>query len=321
MKYIKTILAVLLLSNLIFSQQISVAVIDLKNVGLEEHFSTLLTDALRAEMFKYEKFKVMNRENMQEIMGEQVFQASGVCDDNACYVEMGEVLGVEKIVAGSIGKLGNTYSLTIKMIDVETSENDKIITDRKKCSEDDLFIMIENSVKELAGLEKEKITEPTELKEIKEVIISDPSNGFNKNKDDIKAWEVAGMTRNEYIAELGRQKYKAEKQSAIDNSVKSLVFPGWGNPKRAWMYKTFELIGFGSAIYGLFSLTDGTDEGLSIVAFGFGTMMLNHIASPIDAFISTIDYNSDLREKYNISFSPTYNPKKDQVGIGFTVNF
>ena len=185
MKYINTIISILLLSNIIYSQQISVAVIDLKNVGLEEHFSTLLTDALRAEMFKYEKFKVMNRENMQEIMGEQVFQASGVCDDNACYVEMGEVLGVEKIIAGSIGKLGNTYSLTIKMIDVETSENDKIITDRKKCSEDDLFIMIENSVKELAGLEKEKITEPTELKEIKEVTITNSSNGFSNSEKDI----------------------------------------------------------------------------------------------------------------------------------------
>ena len=57
MKHINTIIAILLLSNLIYSQQISVAVIDLKNVGLEEHFSTLLTDALRAEMFKYENLR------------------------------------------------------------------------------------------------------------------------------------------------------------------------------------------------------------------------------------------------------------------------
>ena len=321
MKYFSTIIAILLLSSFLYSQQTSVAVIDLKNVGLEEHFSTLLTDALRAEMFKYEKFTVMNRENMQEIMGEQAFQASGVCDDNACYVEMGEVLGVEKIVTGSIGKLGSTYSLTIKMINVETSENDKIITDRKKCSDDDLFIMIENSVKELAGLEKEKITEPTELKEIKEVVVSSPSDSFNNNEKNIKDWEVAGMTRNEYIAELGKQKYKAEKQSVVDNGVKSFIFPGWGNLKRAWMYKTIELVGFGSMIYGLFSLTDGTDEGIPIVAFGFTAMMLNHIASPIDAVFTTIQYNSDLREKYRISFSPTYDPRKNQVGIGFAINF
>ncbi|MCK5760717.1 MAG: hypothetical protein KAH33_05450 [Candidatus Delongbacteria bacterium] len=322
MKYINTILAILLLSTITYSQQTSIAVIDLKNVGLEEHFSTLLTDALRAEMFKYEKFKVMNRENMQEIMGEQAFQASGVCDDNACYVEMGEVLGVEKIVTGSIGKLGNTYSLTIKMIDIETSENDKIITDRKKCSEDDLFIMIENSVKELAGLEKEKITEPTELKEIKEVNTSKISDGFTDNEKDIKAWEVAGMTRNEYIAELGRQKYKSEKQSAIDNGVKSFIFPGWGNLKRAWMYKTIELVGFGSLIFGVLSLSDdNVENAIGLAALGFAVMSINHIASPIDAVITTIQYNSDLREKYNISFTPTYNPRNNQVGIGFAVNF
>ncbi|NOR45758.1 MAG: hypothetical protein GQ534_09255 [Candidatus Delongbacteria bacterium] len=321
MKYFNTILAVLLLSNLVYSQQISVAVIDLKNVGLEEHFSTLLTDALRGEMFKYEKFKVMNRENMQEIMGEQVFQASGVCDDNSCYVEMGEVLGVEKIVAGSIGRLGSTYSLTIKMIDVETSENDNIITDRKKCSEDDLFIMIENAVKELAGLDKEKITEPTKLKEIKEVTTLNRTDGFTDSNGNITEWEVAGMTRNEYISELGRQKYKAEKQSAIDNGVKSLVFPGWGNLKRAWMYKTIELVGFTSMIVGMFKLGDDVENGIAIVAFGFTSMSLNHIVSPIDAFVTTLQYNEDLREKYRISMSPTYNPKNNGIRIGFAVNF
>ncbi|MBN2788599.1 MAG: hypothetical protein JXR69_00255 [Candidatus Delongbacteria bacterium] len=320
MKYFISIITLLLITNIIYSQQTSVAVIDLKNVGLEDHFSTLLTDALRAEMFKYEKFKVMNRENMQEIMGEQAFQASGVCDDNACYVEMGEVLGVEKIVTGSIGKLGSTYSLTVKMIDVETSENDKIITDRKKCSDDDLFIMIENSVKELAGLEKKKISEPTELKEIKEFMKSNPVDGFNIDKD-IKEWEIAGMTREEYISELAWQKYNAEKQSPIDNSVKSLVFPGWGNPYHAWIYKSIELIGFGSVIVGIFNIGDPDDTGIKMVGFGFATMFLNHTASTIDAFISTINYNAELKHKYRIAVAPTYDPRKDQIGIGFAVNF
>lgn len=319
MKYFTSMLALLLVTNILYSQQTSVAVIDLKNVGLEEQYSTLLTDALRAEMFKYEKFKVMNRENMQEIMGEQAFQASGVCDDNACYVEMGEVLGVEKIVTGSIGKLGNTFSLTIKMIDVETSENDKILTNRKKCSEDDLFIMIENSVKELAGLERKKISEPTKLKEIKEV--SNFSNGFTQKDTDIKEWEIAGMTREEYISELAWQKYRAEKQSPIDNSVKSLIFPGWGNPYHAWLYKSIELVGFGSVIVGILNIADEDDAGIKMIGFGFATMFLNHTASTVDAFISTLNYNSDLRHKYRISFAPTYNIEKNQVGIGFAMNF
>ena len=103
--------------------------------------------------------------------------------------------------------------------------------------------------------------------------------------------------------------------------VKSLIFPGWGNPKRAWMYKTIELIGFGSMIVGIFQLGDADETGIQTVAFGFTTMFLNHTASTIDAFISTISYNSDLKEKYRISMAPTYNPRNGQVGIGFAVNF
>jgi hypothetical protein len=206
------------------------------------------------------------------------------------------------------------------MIDVETSENDKIITDRKKCSDDDLFIMIDNAVKELAGLVKEKITTPTKLKEIKEVKTSNSVDGFTENRD-VKEWEVAGMSREEYISELAWQKYRAEKQSPIDNSVKSLIFPGWGNPKRAWMYKTIELIGFGSMIYGIFNIADVDDSGIKTVGFGFATIFLNHTASLVDAFISTINFNSDLREKYRISMAPTYDFKNDRVGIGFALNF
>ena len=300
------------------AQPVSVAVIELKNVGVTEDHSTLLTDALRAEMFKYDRYKVMNRENMQEIMGEQAFQASGLCDDNQCYVEMGEMLGVEKIVTGSIGKLGSTYSLTVKMIDVETSESDKIIPYRKKCSEDDLFIMIENAVKILAGVEMQKIDEPEELKEIKE---SEVQNSPQVNSTEISEWELLGITREEYKTELARKRYKEEVQSPIDNGVKSLVFPGWGNINRAWLYKTVELVGFGSVIVGLFSLTDGTDDGVQYIAFGFSAMTLNHIASPIDAFITTVHHNSELKKKYKISMEPYFNRRISGAGLTLSVVF
>ena len=313
------ILLFLIITETSLSQQTSVAVIDLRNLGVPEHFSKLLTDALRAEMFKYEKYRVMNRENMQEIMGEQAFQASGLCDDNQCYVEMGEMLGVQKIVTGSLGKLGNTYSLTVKMIDVETGESDKIIPYRKKCAEDDLFIMIENAVKILAGIEMQKIEEPEQLKEIREV--EEQVGGPQTGSSEISEWELLGITREEYKEELARKRYKDEVLSPIDNGVKSLVFPGWGNINRAWIYKTVELVGFGSVIVGLFSLTDGTDDGVQYIAFGFSAMTLNHIASPIDAFITTINYNADLKRKYRISVTPTFRPHNNGAGLCFSMNF
>jgi TolB-like protein len=193
----------IIVSTLSFAENTSVAVIDLKNAGgVPEHFSTLLSEALRAEMFKYDKFDVRNREDVKSVLEEQAFQQSGACDDNACFVRIGKVLGVEKIITGSIGKLGNTYSMTIKQIDIETSANDKIISNRKQCSEDDLFIMIENAVKELVRIENNKLTVPGEFKEIKEIQPQKltPADGFDVNKsDDLKEWEILGLTRNEFI--------------------------------------------------------------------------------------------------------------------------
>jgi len=311
------LISTVLFNGMIFAQRTSVAVIELLNVGIPSHFSTLLSDALRAEMFKYDKYKVLNRENMKDIMGEQAFQASGLCQDDQCYADMGEVLGVEKIVTGSIGKLGSTYSLTIKMIDVETGESEKIIPYRKKCSEDDLFIMIENAVKILTGFKAEKMSEPDVLTEINEF----PSHNSVQTSGEIHEWEILGITREEYKAELARKRYKEELQSPIDNGVKSLVFPGWGNINRAWLYKTVELVGFGTVIVGLFSLTDGTDDGVQYVAFGFSAMMLNHIASPIDAFITTVHHNSELKKKYRISMEPYFDRRISGAGLTLSVVF
>ena len=59
---------------------------------------------------------------MQEILKEQGFQISGACTDEACMVEMGQLLGVERLVSGSIGKLGSMFLVNIRAIDVETAK-------------------------------------------------------------------------------------------------------------------------------------------------------------------------------------------------------
>ena len=56
---------------------------------------------------------------MQEVLKEQGFQQSG-CTTDECMVEIGRLVGVEKIIGGSISKVGNTYSISIRIVSVET---------------------------------------------------------------------------------------------------------------------------------------------------------------------------------------------------------
>jgi hypothetical protein len=58
---------------------------------------------------------------MQEVLKEQGFQQSG-CTTDECMVEIGRLIGVEKIIGGSISKVGNIYSVSSRIVNVETGE-------------------------------------------------------------------------------------------------------------------------------------------------------------------------------------------------------
>ena len=57
---------------------------------------------------------------MEKILDEQKFQRSG-CTDEECAVEVGKILGVERMVIGSVGLVGETYTLNTRIVDVATA--------------------------------------------------------------------------------------------------------------------------------------------------------------------------------------------------------
>ena len=102
----------------------NIAVVDFIGNNISDGEVNALTDRLRAELFKTKHFKVIEREMMQEVMKEQGFQQSG-CTTDECMVEIGRLIGVEKIIGGSISKVGNVYSVSSRIVNVETGEIEK----------------------------------------------------------------------------------------------------------------------------------------------------------------------------------------------------
>ena len=112
--------------------KIPIAVMDLTPRGLSADEVRTLSDRLRVELMLTERFDVMTREQMDRIFEEQRLQLSGFCDDEVCLVEIGNLIGVRKMVAGSIGKVGRLYSVSVWMVDVGTGRM------RRPCSADHL---------------------------------------------------------------------------------------------------------------------------------------------------------------------------------------
>jgi TolB-like protein len=116
MKRLLFAISVLLIGML--NAQTNIAVMDFEGKNVTKADASALTDRLRAELFLTGKFVVLEREKMDAILKEQQFQLSG-CTSDACAVEAGQLLAVEQMVVGSISKVGQTYSVTARLVGVE----------------------------------------------------------------------------------------------------------------------------------------------------------------------------------------------------------
>jgi hypothetical protein len=117
--------AVLFLHSCVFSQndaRITIAVNDLKGSGVDQSTATIVSDRLRSELVTSGVFRVMERGEMEIILKEQGFQQSGGCDEASCLVKVGRLLGVQRMVAGSLGKVDNFWTMSLRMLNVATGE-------------------------------------------------------------------------------------------------------------------------------------------------------------------------------------------------------
>jgi formylglycine-generating enzyme len=115
------------------------AVIDVEAIGkVEKDIGRPLTDSIRREIVKSGKYEVMDRGNMDKILKEQAFQMSG-CTSKECAVEAGQLLGVGKIVVGSVSLVGKTYLLSLSLVNVETGKVEMAEDQECKCEVDDLI--------------------------------------------------------------------------------------------------------------------------------------------------------------------------------------
>ncbi|MBN2812204.1 MAG: hypothetical protein JXP39_09970 [Spirochaetales bacterium] len=83
--------------------------------------SSYVIDGLTLELLELGSLRIVDRENIAKVRAELSFQMSGdVSDDSA--QRLGAMLGAETLVTGSLDKLSGGYRLSLKAIQVETSE-------------------------------------------------------------------------------------------------------------------------------------------------------------------------------------------------------
>ena len=120
-KNIKLVTLSFLLSSILYSQDSrqTVAVIDFDPSGISQLEATSLTNRFRTAVGDVGAMRLVERGMMEEVLQEQGFQQTG-CTSEECAVEVGQLLGVQNMIGGSIGRVGETFTIDVRMISVQS---------------------------------------------------------------------------------------------------------------------------------------------------------------------------------------------------------
>ena len=132
---------------------------------------------------------MVDRNVINEVMQEQGY-SEAECSSEECAAEVGAMLGVQFMISGALGKLGETYTIDAKMFEVATGAAEKTINTTYAGQVDGLITEIEILAWEMMGLKP-------------------PGSLLRKRKGGV-------------VAVGSRQK------SRLGAFVRSTVFPGWG---------------------------------------------------------------------------------------------
>jgi hypothetical protein len=130
----------------------TLAITSFESQGLGNTDIGAIRDNLISKLQQTGRYRVLERSQMEQILKEQGFQNSGVCDGSDCAVEMGKLLGIQQMVVGSAGVVGNTYTLNLRLVDVTTGEALSTSARNRKGTIDDVLIhLVPAAVADLSG--------------------------------------------------------------------------------------------------------------------------------------------------------------------------
>jgi len=174
-----TALMVVVLS--VSSAQTAIAVLDFEGNGVSDAEVSALTDRLRNELTATGEYTVVERDQMEEIIGEQGFQQTGLTSDESI-VEVGKLIGVEQMIAGSISKVGDVFSVSARIVNVETGEVLKAVSyDHGGKLSDLLKTGMKDVALELVGQKRVKVPSVAII----------PLNNKGEKVDDFYAWGIS----------------------------------------------------------------------------------------------------------------------------------
>lgn len=128
-----------------------IAVWDLLPRGVNTAYAQELTSILVSEISKIGKYEIYSQENVRTLAGWTAERMVLGCTGTKCLTALGQ-MDVARLISGSVGKIGNTYSVSLNLFDTLNARAEKAVSEFCR-TEDELIPLIQVAVRKLLGEE------------------------------------------------------------------------------------------------------------------------------------------------------------------------
>lgn len=152
-----------------------VALLDFKKGrGIDQSMADLLSELLLTKVGRSAAFSsVMGGSDLRDLLNLEQQKTILGCEDDSCLAALGGALGVPLLIAPSIGKLGGSYILSLKITDVEAAQV-KVRVNKEIHSDDQLKRGLETLVDQLLAELQGEQAEPSHETAAKPVVKTSP---------------------------------------------------------------------------------------------------------------------------------------------------
>jgi hypothetical protein len=136
-------------------QKMSLAVFDLSPSGVPKEFAENLTQVLSVALKRIEGTSVVGKQDILAMLQLEEHKSLVGCEgETSCISEIGGALGVDKMVVGNVGKMAESYVVSLRLIDPREAKVESRVTELFQGQEDQLIRAVRLAGRRLLGIEK-----------------------------------------------------------------------------------------------------------------------------------------------------------------------
>ncbi len=123
------------------ARKLKVAVLPLTALGgVPPETAQLLGDTLAGELRKRPGVSVLTQSDLQALLGVEKTRQMLGCTDSGCLAELGGALGADRIVHGSIGRVGDSLVVNLAALDPRRGTTVASVSERLRGAREEAFL-------------------------------------------------------------------------------------------------------------------------------------------------------------------------------------